>query len=83
MDSTQYQKQQAKRLHDRISSFMGDFKVGTLLGGSRIRKLRGIKPLALFTTTIFTLPFGGVIFFPEASSMTVNRDFGRIPPATH
>ena len=57
-----YQEQQeAKRLHDRISSFMEDFKVGTLLGSSGIRKLRGAKPLAVFTA-IFTLPFGGVNF---------------------
>ncbi len=41
---------------------MEDFKVGRLLGGSGIRKLRGAKPLAVFTA-IFTLPFGGVNFF--------------------
>jgi hypothetical protein len=64
MDRNQYyqEQQEAKRLHDRISSFMEDFKVGTLLGGSGIRKLRGAKPLAVFTA-IFTLPFGGVNFF--------------------
>jgi hypothetical protein len=64
MDRTQYyqEQQEAKRLHDRIFSFMEAFKVGTLLGGSGIRKLRGAKPLALFTA-IFTLPFGGVNFF--------------------
>ena len=63
MDRNQcYQEQQeAKRLHDRISSFMEDFKVGTLLGGSGIRKLRGAKPLAVFTA-IFTLAFGGFNF---------------------
>lgn len=63
MDRNQYyqEQQEAKRLHDRISSFMEDFKVGTLLGSSGIRKLRGAKPLAVFTA-IFTLPFGGVNF---------------------
>ena len=63
MDHNQYhqEQQEAKRLHDRISSFMEDFKVGTLLGGSGIRKLRGAKPLAVFTA-IFKLPFGGVNF---------------------
>jgi len=40
---------------------MEDFKVGTLLGGSGVRKLRGEKPLAVFTA-LFTLPFGGVNF---------------------
>jgi hypothetical protein len=58
-----YQEQQeVKRLHDRISSFLDDFKVGTLLSGSGIRKLRGAKPLAVFTA-IFSLPFGGFNFF--------------------
>ena len=40
---------------------MENFKVGTLLGGSGIRKLRGAKPLAVFTA-IFTLVFGGFNF---------------------
>jgi hypothetical protein len=64
MDYTQvYQDQQeAKRLHNRISSFLDDFKVGTLLSGSGIRKLRGAKPLAVFTA-IFSLPFAGGNFF--------------------
>ena len=74
MDRTQYyqEQQEAKRLHDRISSFMEDFKVGTLLGGSGIRKLRGAKPLAVFTA-IFTLPFGGVNFF---RGIVKNRTLG-------
>ena len=55
------EQQEAKRLQNRISSFLEDFKVGTLLGGSGIRKLRGVKPLAVFTT-IFALPFSGVNF---------------------
>ncbi len=60
MNHTQYyqEQQEAKRLHDRISSFLDDFKVGTLLGNSGIRKLRGAKPLAVFTA-IFALPFSG------------------------
>ena len=63
MDNTQYyrEQQEAKRLHDRISSFMESFTVGTLLGGSGIRKLRGAKPLAVFTA-IFALPFAGFNF---------------------
>jgi len=63
MNHTQYyqEQQEAKRLHDRISSFLDDFKVGTLLGGSGIRKLRGAKPLAVFAA-IFSLPFSGVNF---------------------
>ena len=63
MDITkQYQEQQeAKRLQSRISSFIGDFKVGTLLNNSGIRKLRGVSPLTLFAV-IFMLPFEGVSF---------------------
>lgn len=63
MDHTQnyLEQQEAKRLQDRISSFLEDFKVGTLLAGSGIRKLRGAKPLAVFTA-LFALPFGGVNF---------------------
>lgn len=63
MNHTQdYQEQQkAKRLQNWIFFFLEDFKVGTLLGGSGIRKLRGAKPLAVFTT-IFSLPFYGVNF---------------------
>ncbi len=51
---------------------MEDFKVGTLLGGSGIRKLRGAKPLAVFTA-IFTLPFGGVNF---SRGIVNNRTLG-------
>ncbi|MGI6655224.1 MAG: IS4 family transposase [Desulfobulbus sp.] len=63
MDHTRnYQEQQeAKRLQNRISSFLEDFKVGTLLSGSGIRKVRGAKPLVVFAT-IFSLPFCGVNF---------------------
>jgi len=63
MDNTkQYRDQQeAKQLQNRISSFMKEFKVGTLLHGNGIRKLRGVSPLTLFTV-IFSLPFEGVNF---------------------
>ena len=74
MDRNQYyqEQQEAKRLRDRISSFMEDFKVGTLLGGSGIRKLRGAKPLAVFTA-IFTLPFCGINF---SRGIVNNRTLG-------
>nr|WP_320013100.1 transposase [uncultured Desulfobulbus sp.] len=74
MDNTQYfqAQQEAKRLHDRISSFMGDFKVGTLLSKSGIRKLRGATPLAVFSV-IFALPFAGVNF---SRGIVQNRNLG-------
>jgi len=63
MDNTkQYRDQQeARQLQNRISSFMKDFKVGTLLHGNGIRKLRGVSQLTLFTV-IFSLPFECVNF---------------------
>ena len=63
MDTTRYyqQQQEAKRLQNRISSFLEDFRVGALLSSSNIRKLRGATPLAVFTA-IFTLPFVGANF---------------------
>lgn len=63
MDNTkQYlDQQEAKQLQNRISTFMRNFKVGTLLHGNGIRKLRGVSPLTLFTV-IFSLPFEGVNF---------------------
>lgn len=63
MDNTkQYQEQQeASKLQSRISSFMGDFRVGTLLRKNGVRKLRGVSPTTLFTV-IFSLPFSGVTF---------------------
>jgi hypothetical protein len=64
MDITrQHQEQQeAKQLQSRISSFIGDFQVSTLLNKSGIRKLRGISPLTLFSA-FFMLPFEGDNFF--------------------
>ncbi len=58
----QYRDQQeAKQQLNRVASFMKNLKVGTLLHGNGIRKLRGVSPLTLFTT-IFLLPFEGVNF---------------------
>jgi len=54
-------QQEAIQLQNRISSFMRNFKVGTLLHDNGIRKLRGVSPLTLFTV-IFSLPFEGVNF---------------------
>ena len=63
MDNTKHYRdqQEARQVQNRISSFMKDFKVGTLLHGNGIRKLRGVSPLTLFTV-IFSLPFEGVNF---------------------
>jgi len=64
MDITrQHQEQQeAKRLHNRISSFIADFQIGTLHNKSGVRKMRGVSPLTLFSV-IFMLPFGGANFY--------------------
>ena len=60
MNPAQYyqEQQEAKRLHDRMSSFLDDFKADTLLAGGGIRKVRGAKPQAVFTA-IFALPTTG------------------------
>ena len=61
--SKQHQEQQeVNQLQSRISSFIGNFKIGTLLNKSGIRKLRGASPLTLFST-IFMLPFEGNNFY--------------------
>ncbi len=61
--SKQHQEQQeVKRLEGRIHSFMGNYKIGTLLNKSGIRKLRGASPLTLFFH-IFMLPFEGNNFY--------------------
>ena len=64
MDITEKHRaqQEAKRLENRISSFKENFRIGTLLNNSGIRKLRGVPPLTLFTV-VFMLPFEGVDFF--------------------
>ncbi len=54
-------QQEAIQLQNRISSFMKDFKIGTLLHKNGIRKMRGVSPLTLFSM-IFSLPFEGVNF---------------------
>ena len=78
----QYQKEQeAKQLHNRIFSFMGDFKIGTLLNSSGIRKLRGVSPSTLFAV-IFMLPFEGVNFsqgIVKRTSPIPSRRIFRIP----
>jgi hypothetical protein len=56
------ERQEAKRLQGRISSFLGDYQIGTLLNKSGIRKLRGVSPLTLFSV-IFMLPFEGNNFY--------------------
>ena len=64
MDITkQYQEQQeAKQLQSKISSFIRDYHIGTLLNKSGIRKLKGVPPLMLFSS-IFMLPFEGNNFY--------------------
>jgi hypothetical protein len=63
MDTTKkYRNQQeAKQLQNRISAFIRNFKIGTMLHNNGIRKMRGVSPLTLFTV-IFSLPFEGVNF---------------------
>lgn len=56
------EEQEAKQLSSTISAFAKDFKIGTLLGRSGIKKVRGASPLALFTA-IFSLPFTGNNFY--------------------
>ena len=56
------EQQEAKQLQSRILSFIGNFRIGTLLNKSGIRKLRGISPLTLFSV-IFMLPFEGNNFY--------------------
>jgi hypothetical protein len=61
--SKQHQKEQEpKQLTSTITLFFSDFKIGTLVGRSGIKKLRGASPLALFSA-IFTLPFVGNNFY--------------------
>lgn len=74
MDYTQQYRdqQEAKQLQNKISSFIKDLKIGTLLHGNGIRKLRGVSPLTLFIA-IFSLPFHGVNF---AQGIVGNPDLG-------
>jgi hypothetical protein len=78
MDITEKHRaqQEAKRLENRISSFKENFKIGTLLNSSGIRKIRGVSPLALFTV-IFLLPFEGYDFYRGIvtnSSLSFKKD---------
>ncbi len=63
MDITKHhrEQQETKQLQSRISSFIGDYHVGTLLNKCGIRKLGGVSPLALFSV-VFMLPFEATIF---------------------
>ena len=54
-------KQEIRKLDTKISDFISQFCIGTLLNQHGIRKQRGISPLVLFST-IFMLPFKGVNF---------------------
>ena len=78
MDITEKHRaqQEAKRLENRISSFKENFKIGTLLNSSGIRKIRGVSPSALFTV-IFLLPFEGYDFYrgiATDSSLSFKKD---------
>lgn len=68
-------QQEAIQLQNRISSFMRDFKIGTLLHRNGIRKLRGVSPLTLFSV-IFSLPFEGVNF-SRGIARNSNLGFGK------
>ena len=61
--STDYEiQQEAKRLHNKIDAFFGNFTVGTLANRSGIRKMRGVSAVVLLKA-IFTLPFQRDNFF--------------------
>jgi len=69
------EQQEAKQLQARISSFMSDFNIGTILNRSGISKLRGTSPLALFSA-IFMLPFTGQNFY-RGIVQNNNNGFGK------
>lgn len=56
------EQQEAMHLQSRISSFISEHQIGTLLNKCGISKLRGVSPLILFSA-IFMLPFEGNNFF--------------------
>lgn len=61
--SKQFQEQQgANRLHSRITSFISDCQIDTLMNSCGMRKVRGTSPLQLFTA-IFMLPFESNNFY--------------------
>jgi len=55
-------EQETKHLHNKVESFFDNFRIGTLLNRSGVRKVRGISPMKLFSN-IFLLPFEGNNFF--------------------
>jgi len=55
-----------------IEDFFDTFHIGSLLNRSGIRKIRGARPLAIFTA-IFSLPFKGVNFY---WGIVQNRELG-------
>ena len=59
-----------KQLPNRISSFMRDLKIDTLLHRDGIRTLGGVSPLTLFTV-IFLFAFEGVNFFQGVANNPV------------
>ena len=61
--SKQFEEQQAaKQLQSKITTFIKDCQIGTLMARSGIRKARGTSALKLFTA-IFMLPFEGNNFY--------------------
>ena len=55
-------EQETKHLHNKVESFFDNFRIGTLLNRSGVRKVRGVSPMKLFSN-IFLLPFEGNNFF--------------------
>lgn len=53
--SNLWEQQQGKQLQHRISSFMGNFQIGSMLHDSGMRKRCGAAPVALFTALLALL----------------------------
>jgi len=74
--SKQFEEQQeAKQLKGKISTFINDCQIGTLMNRCGIRKVRGTSPLKLFTA-IFMLPFEGNNFY-RGIVTNKNLSFGK------
>ena len=74
--SKQFEEQQAaKQLKSKITTFINDCQIGSLMNRCGIRKVRGTSPLKLFTA-IFMLPFEGNNFY---RGIVTNKDlsFGK------
>ena len=56
------EQQEAKSLQSKITTFIMDCQIGTLMDRSGIRKVRGTSALTLFTA-IFMLHFEGNNFY--------------------